>query len=130
MKGGDVRMATICHFEIPVDDVERAKKFYSELFGWKIEKWSGPMEYWMISTTDEKGEKGIDGGIMKRQNPQQPITCYFDVPSIKDYSDKVESLGGKIVVPKTAVPNVGYFAVCSDTENNTFAIWETDENAK
>ena len=54
-------MPTIVHFDIPVDDIERAKKFYSDLFGWKIEKWSesgtGDMEYWMVTTTDEKGNK-------------------------------------------------------------------------
>lgn len=127
-------MPTIVHFEIPADELERAKKFYAGLFGWKIEKYAGsmttPMEYWIITTTNEKGEKAIDGGIMRRQNPQQPITNYIDVPSIDEYSVKVETLGGKVVVPKTAVPGMGYFAVCLDTENNSFAIWETDTDAK
>lgn len=67
---------------------------------------------------------------MKRQNPQQPITAYIDVSSIDEYAVKVENLGGKVVVPKSAVPGVGYFAVCLDTENNSFAIWENDKNAK
>lgn len=123
-------MSTIVHFEIPADDLERAKKFYAELFGWKIEKYPGPMEYWMITTTNEKGEKAIDGGMMKRQNQQQPITNYIDVLSIDEYAVKVEKLGGKVVVPKYAIPGVGYFAVCLDTENNSFAIWENDKNAK
>jgi hypothetical protein len=78
----------------------------------------------MITTTNEKGEKGIDGGMMKRQNPQQPIAVYIDVPSVDEYTAKVENLGGKVVLLKTAVPGVGYFAVCLDTENNCFAIWE------
>jgi len=127
---GGRKMPTIVHFEIPTDDLERAKKFYTELFGWKIEKYPGPMEYWMITTTDEKGEKALEGGMMQRQHPQQPITNYVDVPSIDEYASKVEKLGGKVVLPKTAVPGIGYFAVCLDTENNTFAIWETDNNAK
>ena len=123
-------MPTIVHFEIPTDDLERAKKFYTDLFGWKIEKYSGPMEYWMITTTNEKGEKALEGGMMQRQNPQQPITNYIDVPSIDEYTVKVEKLGGKVAVPKTAIPGIGYFAVCFDTENNSFAIWETDNSAK
>jgi hypothetical protein len=123
-------MPTICHFEIPAEDIERARRFYTELFGWKIEKTEGPMEYWLIATTDEKGEKGVGGGIMKKQHPQQAITNYIDVPSVDEYVVKVEKLGGKVVVPKMAVPKVGYFAVCTDTENNTFALWESDENAK
>jgi hypothetical protein len=123
-------MPTIVHFEIPTDDLERAKKFYTGLFGWKIEKYPGPMEYWMITTTNEKGEKSVDGGMMQRQNPQQLITNYIGIPSVDEYAAKVEKLGGKVVVPKMAVPGVGYFAVCLDTENNSFALWEDNKNAK
>ncbi|MBN2477210.1 MAG: VOC family protein [Pirellulales bacterium] len=122
-------MPTIVHFEIPADDVERAKEFYGSLFGWKIEKTPGPMDYWMISTTNAEGEKAVDGGMLPRQHPQHPITNYIDVPSIEQYVAKIEQLGGKVVVPKTAVPTFGYFAVCLDTENNTFAIWECDAGA-
>jgi len=119
-------MPTIVHFEIPADDPERAKKFYTDLFGWKIEK-TPEMDYWMITTS---GEKAVDGGMMKRQEPKQPITNYIDVPSIDEYAAKVEKLGGKVVVPKAAVPNYGYFAVCLDTENNAFALWQSDKSAK
>jgi predicted enzyme related to lactoylglutathione lyase len=52
------------------------------------------------------------------------------VKSIQEYSAKVEQLGGKVMVPKKPVPGMGYFAVCLDTENNSFGIWETDANAK
>lgn len=124
-------MATIVHFEIPADEPERAIKFYKELFDWKIEKYpSGEMDYWMINTKDEKGEKGVDGGLMKRQDPQQQITNFIDVPSIEEYSKKVERLGGMIVVQKRAVPKFGYFAVCLDTEKNAFSLWENDPEAK
>ena len=126
-------MPTIVHFEVPADDVERSRKFYSDLFGWKMEKWPGMesgMEYWIINTTDNEGSKAIGGGMMKRQNPQQGITNFIDVTSVDEYSAKVQSLGGKIVAPKQAVPTMGYFAVCLDTENNTFGIWETNQNAK
>jgi len=99
-------MPIIVHFDIPADDIERAKKFYSDLFGWKIEKWSesgtGDMEYWMVTTIDDKGNKGIDGGIMKRQNPQHQITNSIDVNSVDEYSSKIQQLGGKIVYPKMA----------------------------
>jgi predicted enzyme related to lactoylglutathione lyase len=126
-------MPTIVHFEVPADDVERSRKFYSDLFGWKMEKWPGMesgMEYWIINTTDNEGSKTVGGGMMKRQNPQQGITNFIDVTSVDEYSAKVQSLGGKIVAPKQAVPTMGYFAVCLDTENNTFGIWETNPNAK
>jgi uncharacterized protein len=134
-------MPTIVHFEIPADDVERAKKFYSDLFGWKMEKWPGAevkdsssssnMDYWIISTTDDKGNKAsIGGGMMKRQEQHQHITNFIDVNSVDEYSSKIQKLGGKVVVFKTAVPGMGYFAVCHDTENNSFGIWESNESAK
>src|ERR671931_586970 len=134
-------MPTIVHFEIPADDVQRAKKFYSDLFGWNMEKWSGTdgkdssshsdMEYWIVSTTDSKGNKAsIGGGMMKRQEQYQHITNFIDVNSVDEYSSKIEMLGGKVVVSKMAVPSMGYFAVYHDTENNSFGIWESNENAR
>ena len=87
------------------------------------------MEYWMMTTTDE-GNKALGVGMMKRQMPEQQITSYIDVKSVDEYSSKVEKLGGKVVAPKHAVPGMGYFALCLDTENNSFAIWESNESAK
>jgi predicted enzyme related to lactoylglutathione lyase len=75
------------------------------------------MDYWVITTTDYKGNKALGGGIMKRLGPQQPIINHIDVKSIDEYSSKVQQLGGKVHVPKTAVPGMGYFAICLDTEN-------------
>ncbi len=88
------------------------------------------MDYWTVNTTDEKGNKALGGGMMKRQGPQQPIINYIDVKSVDEYSSKVKQLGGKVHVPKMAVPGMGYLAVCLDTENNSFGIWETNESAK
>jgi uncharacterized protein len=136
-------MPTIVHFEIPADDIERSKKFYTDLFGWKIEKLSvaddsrltsaataQPIEYWIITTTDDKGNKALGGGIMKRQMPEHRVTNYIGVKSVDEYSSKVEKLGGKVIAPKHAVPGMSYFVLCVDTENNAFALWETNEKAK
>ena len=136
-------MPTIVHFEIPANDIERAKKFYNDLFGWKIEKWPGtddsqltsaatgqPMQYWLITTTDDKGNKALGGGMMKRQMPEHQVTNYIGVKSVDEYKSKVEKLGGKVLVPKHTVPGMGYFALCLDTENNHFAIWESNESTK
>jgi predicted enzyme related to lactoylglutathione lyase len=126
-------MFNVVHFEIPADNVQRAQKFYGELFGWKIEKLTAPMpmEYWLITTGAEKGEMGeLGGGMMQRQAPQQQITIYIDVPSVDAYVDKVQKLGGRVCYPKMAVPGMGYFAVCLDPENNGFGIWENDPQAK
>jgi uncharacterized protein len=115
--------------------MERSKKFYNQLFGWTIGKMSESnapegMENWEVTTTDDKGNKALAGGMSKRQMPQQQITNFIDVKSVDEYSSKVEKLGGKMVVPKTAVPGMGYYAVCLDTENNSFGIYESDENAR
>ena len=125
-------MSTIIHFEIPADDLERSKKFYSDLFGWKFEKFTLPdgMDYLTITTTDDQGSKAIGGGMMKRQNPQHVVTNYIGVKSVDEYSAKISQSGGKVVMGKKAVSGMVYFAICLDTENNTFGIWETDSNAK
>jgi uncharacterized protein len=125
-------MATVVHFEIPADDVARARKFYGELFGWQIEKFSGdtPMEYWMINTGREEGQMGVDGGMLKREMPQQQTIIYIDVPSVDEAMGKVKSLGGQVVFPKMAIPGMGYFAVCLDPENNGFGLWENNPQAQ
>ena len=120
--------ANIIWFEIPADNPERAEAFYSELFGWKIEKFPGMTDYWHIDTGGS--DDSPDGGLMKRMHPDHTITDYVNVPSVTKFMAKVEKLGGSICRPKTAVPGMGYFAICKDTENNTFAVWEMSKSAK
>jgi predicted enzyme related to lactoylglutathione lyase len=87
------------------------------------------MEYWLISTVDDKGNKALGGGMMKKQSPQPQVINYFDVKSVQEYSDKVEQLGGKVIVRKSPVPGMGYMVLCKDTENNGFGIFEADSTA-
>ncbi len=123
-------MPTICHFEIPADDIDKLREFYAKLFDWKIEKSDLENEYWIIATKKVNGEEGVSGAIEKRQNPQQHITCNFDVPSVEEFAANVEKLGGTVFVPKTAVPGKGYYAYCLDPEGNYFVIWEDDEKSE
>jgi uncharacterized protein len=119
--------ASVVWFEIPADNVERAKRFYESLFGWKIEKFPAAVaDYWHIDTGG--GDETPDGGLMPRMHPQQPITNYVIVPSVEEAAAKVEKLGGKIMKPKTEVAQMGYFVICRDTESNEFALWEKIEN--
>ncbi len=115
-------------FEIPADDMERAKRFYSQVFGWTIEELPVPFgkDRLFIKTGDGNI---IAGGMIKRRDPHQTTVNYIDVPSTDKYTVKVKCLGGKVLVPKTAVPGMGYFVVCEDTEDNAFSIWEDDPNA-
>ena len=118
---------TVVHFEIPANDVEKLRVFYSELFGWKIEKSSVPMEYWTIETVpvDEKMQPlrpGVNGGLYKRDRPEFKPVNYISVESIDEYVQKVKTLGGIIIQPKQEVSNVGWIAVALDPEGNQFAM--------
>ena len=122
-------MPKIIHFEINSDDPIRAKEFYEKAFGWSIEKWQGPVEYWTIKAGDED-EQGIDGGIQKREDPNDQIFNYISVVSVDAYKEKIEKNGGVIVSPKITVPGVGYFYMFKDTEGNKLGIMQEDESAK
>ena len=127
--GKNKTTASIVWFEIPADDIQRAKKFYGSLFGWKLNRFPAAVsEYWHIDTGGK--DASPDGGLLPRLYPQQPITHFVSVASVTQASAKVEKLGGKICKPKTAVPGMGYLAICMDTEGNTFALWEMNQRAK
>jgi predicted enzyme related to lactoylglutathione lyase len=115
------------HFELPADDPDRAAKFYSNVFGWKITKWEGPQDYWLISTGEGPG---IDGGMMRRMHPGAGTVNTVGVASLDESVKSVEAAGGKIALPKMAVPGVGYLAYCLDPEGNTFGMLQPDPAAK
>jgi predicted enzyme related to lactoylglutathione lyase len=122
--------ASIVWFEIPADNLARAKKFYGKLFGWQINSLPGAIlpEYQHIDTGG--AEASPDGAMMQRMHPGHTITNYVLVESVDKAAAKVKKLGGSVCKPKTAVPKMGYFAICNDTENNTFALWEMNPKAK
>ena len=117
------------HFEIPAESPERAMQFYSNVFGWKFQKWEGPVDYWLIMTGD-KSEPGIDGGLMPRRDPAQPCVNTVSVSNLDESLTTVDANGGKCVVPKMAIPGVGWLAYCKDTEGHIFGIMQTDMSAK
>ena len=122
-------MPRIVHFEIYADDVDRAHRFYQELFGWEITKWDGPpqMDYRLVTTGSEG--PGIDGGLTRRP-PQGPAGVnYVDVESIDEYLEKVLAAGGSIVQSKIPIPGIGFIAICNDTEGNPIGFYQHDETA-
>ncbi len=121
-------MPRVIHFEIYADEAGRATKFYSDVFGWQVHKWDGPGDYWLVISGDE-GEPGIDGAIMGRSEPGISGMNYIDVDSVDDYIAKIQANGGTLVRPKMAIPEVGYAAVCNDTEGNPFGLFQTDSDA-
>ena len=121
---------TIVHFEIPAKDVEKLRLFYAQLFGWKIEKWSGPTEYWNIETVpvDDKGmliRPGVNGGLMKKESPEHKPVNYIAVESVDEHSKRIEKLGGKILTPKQEVPGIGWVALAIDPEGNEFGMFQS-----
>lgn len=121
-------MPRVIHFEIPADDPERAVGFYTKVFGWKIEKWDGPTEYWLV-TTGAEPEPGIDGGLGRRSEPGAGTENTIGVDSVDQAVEKVVAHGGKVLRPKSAVPGVGWLAYCEDTEGNRFGLMQDDPAA-
>jgi predicted enzyme related to lactoylglutathione lyase len=113
-------MPRIVHFEIPADNPGRAVEFYKKVFEWKIEKWQGPMDYW-LATTGKEGELGINGAIMDRSGPKSPVNT-IAIVSLEDYIRRVSAAGGKQVTPTQTIPGIGLFCYCTDTEGNWFGL--------
>jgi predicted enzyme related to lactoylglutathione lyase len=114
---------SIVHFEIPADNVQRAKKFYERALGWKIsDPWK--MNYFLVETK-EKGQEGINGGLMQRKMPGQTFMNYLAVDSIDASCKKVEQAGGVVVLPKQEIaPGMGWIAAFKDTEGNIMGFHE------
>jgi len=126
-------MNKVVHFEIPVDDLARAKRFYSTIFGWEIIDWPMPggVTYTGVRTVpiDEKTfipkEPGaINGGMTKRSKEVPAPIITISVSSIDEYVKKIEAAGGKAVMPKGEVPDMGFYAYVADSEGNVIGLWE------
>ncbi len=116
-------MRRVVHFEVQADDPDRASRFYEEVFGWKIQKWDGPVDYW-LAATGEESDPGINGAIKHKVTPEQTVINTIDVPSVDEYIEKTLDAGGSVVMPRTEIPGVGYHAYCKDTEGNIFGLIE------
>ena len=122
-------MPRVVHFEIDAKKPDRAVSFYEKVFDWKIEKWKGPADYWLITTGNAK-EPGIDGGLSKRTEDKPSTVNTIDVPSVDKFAKKILENGGKIVRPKMAVPGVGWMVYFEDPEGNVWGLMESDESAR
>lgn len=132
----------IVHFEIPADDVERANKFYTDVFDWRIETMPMPEDgstggepYHMVFTTEvgddqmPKTPGAINGGMMKRANPGQSVCNYVAVESIDDTLEQIRAHGGEVVMGKTEIgAGMGAFAVFMDTEGNQMGLYQFGEH--
>ena len=115
------------HFEIPVDDPDRAEKFYADVFGWTFQRYDESPQYYGMATTGDT-EPGINGALFQRGDDSE-TTLTMSVDSIEDTIKTIEAEGGKVVQEKTAIPSMGWFATCMDTEGNKVGLFTEDSNA-
>jgi len=120
--------ASVTHFEIYAEDLPGLAQFYRDLFDWKIEQAPG-VEYFRIQTGSPE-HHGIAGGMLNRPIPgPRSWVHYVRVDSIDQMIERVQSLGGKLLRPKTAVPKTAWYAVVEDPEGNIFAVYQHDTMA-
>ncbi len=117
---------TLVHFEIPASDPAKVSKFYEQLFGWKFNKWQGgQMDYWLISHKDATSPDDTMGGLFKRNTPNEGFLNYFRVKSVDESLNHATSLGAKVITGKQEIPQIGHFAVLTDPDGNTFALFQS-----
>lgn len=116
------------HFEIPCDNPEKTMAFFKEVFGWSFQQF-GSEEYWAVTTGDDKSP-GINGGIMKKKDPNQPITNSIEVENMDQHIEKIKKAGGNIVVPKMPIPTLGWLAYFKDPDGNIHGLYQHDPGVK
>ena len=122
-------MTRIVHFELAVDDPDRAIAFYENVLGWKTQKWDGPVDYWLL-ITGEESEPGIHGALMRRQDNWPDVINTANVADLEAAVAAAEANGGTRVTPRTTVSGVGYMSYITDSEGNMLGLMQGDPNAQ
>lgn len=115
----------VIHFEIPIDDGDRATAFYHQAFGWSLERW-GPVEYW---TTEAGDGVGIGGALAKRSDDLPSLMFYIAVDDIDAALAAVAAAGGARLTERMPIPTVGWSAFFEDTEGNKVGLFQADPEA-
>jgi len=125
-------MDKVVHFELPVDDLERAKGFYSSVFGWQLQTMPDMNDYTLAMTTDVDQQTqaptqpgAINGALMKRESDAPAPVLTVQVDSVEASLKEIESGGGTTIRARTEVPGMGAFAYFRDPEGNVVGLWET-----
>lgn len=122
-------MRSVVHFEIPADDVARAKEFYRSVFDWQVQDMP-EMDYTIVRTTEVDENQmpttagAINGGLMRRNQDTPAPVLTIDVESIDQALKHVEAAGGRVVRERTEIPGMGAYAYFTDPEGNTLGLWE------
>ncbi len=121
----------VVHFEIPSDDLDRARRFYHRTFGWKMRPMP-EVDYTIVGTTESadngrpKHPGAINGGLMRRQSPVKAPTITILVDDIDRAAHKIEKNGGKMVEPKSPIGDgsTGFAAYFRDSEGNVIGLFQ------
>ncbi|MFX1404029.1 MAG: VOC family protein, partial [Promethearchaeota archaeon] len=123
-------MPRVIDFEIPADDIERITTFYQTVFGWKVEKWKGPVDHWFLITGDD-AEPGINGSFAQREEFPEGVTVnVIGVEDIDKYIKLIKTNNGTIIGEKMTIPGVGYYVYFKDTEGNLMGMMQYDSTVK
>lgn len=127
--------AQLSHFAIHADDLERARKFYGALFGWKFQGFGGDMTDFCQVIDDSGKYLSPMGAIQSRKFNAAPqpvigLECSFAVDNVDAVAREVEANGGKIVMKKSAIPGVAWIVKFLDTEGNLVCAVQQDPAAK
>jgi predicted enzyme related to lactoylglutathione lyase len=117
----------ITHIEFPADDTARAKRFYSELFGWKLTEWPEFPGYFLFSMGSLESAGGAIGERGKSVGDK--LRIYIEVDAFDEVLPRVPGLGGKVVTARTAIPGQGFYAVLLDSEGSEVALYEGQASA-
>jgi predicted enzyme related to lactoylglutathione lyase len=127
-------MSRPVHFEIHATNPQALIEFYTNLFGWSFNKWGGA-EYWMINTGPDT-QPGINGGLLPRPGPApgpmaspNAFVITVDVQDLDASLAKAQGSGALMIVPKMAVPGVGWLAYVKDPDGNIFGMMQMDASA-
>lgn len=125
------------HFEIQADDLERARTFYAEAFGWTFEDYGqfvGAPYFGVI--TGPEDEPGINGGLLQRPvpapGPEQGTNAWVVTMETDDFdatAARIIAAGGQVALPKMALTGMAWQGYFLDTEGNTFGLHQPDPNA-
>ncbi len=122
-------MNRFVHFELATSDPEKTAAFYRDVFGWKIQRWEGPVDYWLVTTGDE-GVPGINGGLMVNSGEFKGTINTIEVEDIDAAIAKVLDCGGEIALEKDVIPGVGYQAYFKDNSGILVGLHQADPNAR
>ncbi len=125
-------MGRVIHFEVPVDNVERAEKFFSKTFGWKLEQQNGPWGKYLAVITGDASEAGINGAFYKREDESAEnarVINVLDIDDIDKHVKKIKEHGGEILYDKMVVKGVGYLAYFRDPGGNLLGMMQHDSTA-